>query len=85
MPHRNSDRRQQKGVRQAVTAGGHHEIKNERVEYQANKNRKLQAEPIRYALAQKLASENVKHSAEESRRPECDTRRAKHVGRNPHQ
>jgi hypothetical protein len=85
IPDWNRHRCKKEGVCQTIAARGYHEVKNEWIECQANKNEYLKAKPVRYGFAEKLASENIEHRAEQSRRSQSDARRAKRVRRRPHQ
>jgi hypothetical protein len=56
MPQRNRNRREKESVREAVAAGGYHEIQNERVIDEAKENGELKTEPAGEALAQEIAN-----------------------------
>ncbi len=83
--HRNRNRRQQKPIRQAVAARGHHEIGNQRIIGQTNEDRNLNAQLIRNAPAQNKAGGNVNARTQQRRRTHRENRIPERVRRHPHQ
>ena len=85
MPDVDRNGRQQESVREAVAAGGHHEIQNEGIVDQANEDRELKAEPIRNAPAQEIADRYIQGRAQQGWQAYGENGRPESARRKPYQ